>query len=1046
MGSMADMQKGCHNLKFTARSRTRSGNNVDSGLQTVLFVHIPPKIRKAVLSVCIVTYGGLLLPTSYGQQTSAAMTGRVIREVQLVPATALQDEDLKRSQPLRVGDPFQPDDAARAIDSLYATGRFEDISVELEAEQAGVRVRIVTKPRWFVGGVTVRGKMTPPPNRGQLAASGPFTLGAPFQEEDLNTALESIKALLSANGLYEAVVAPSVRRDPDAQQVFISFQVSEGKRAKYEQPVLHGDTTLLSEGTILRATGWRIPLIHIWRHVTDNRTRSGIQDIQSKYQGKDRLSAKVELEKLEYNAETRRVQPTLNLEPGPKVIVKASGAKVSKKILKRYVPVYEERAAYTDLLVEGKRNLQDYFQSRGYYDVEVDFRSSPVENDVETIDYVIERGERYKLKHLEIVGNRYFNDESIRERMFITPASFSVWRGRYSEAFRRKDEDNIRNLYTSNGFHDVKVSATVERDYKGKEGDFAVTVNIDEGPQWLVDHVTLTGVQQLPREQVVSQLTSLEGQPFAEASLMRDRSTVLSYYFSRGFPDADMKVEWTASETPQHTNVTYTVQEGRGQYVRDVLVSGLRTTRQSIVDHRMTLKPGDPLSPVEQASIQKKFYDMGVFARVDTAIENSEGDTDHKYVLYNFEEAARYNVAFGLGAQVGRFGTPSTSSLSNPGGQNGFSPDVSLDVNRLNFLGKGHTVSFRGHYSTIERRASLSYLQPRFQNTEGRNLTYNLLYEDTLNVRTFSSKRQEASVQISQQFTKTLTGLFRVSYRRVSITDVIIPVLLVPQLVQPVRLGMISANFSHDRRDNASDPHRGVFNTFDVGLSTKYFVSERSFARVLGRNATYHRLSRTVVLARQTQFGLILPFAPPAGISAEQSVPLPERFFGGGADSLRAFAFNQAGPRDTGAALVEGGPTSQPTGFPLGGNALFFNNVELRFPLLGQNVQGVLFHDMGNVFSRIGNVSFRFKQKDLQDFDYTVHAVGFGIRYKTPVGPIRGDLAYSINPPSFNGFNGTPQQLLQCNPSMPNPSLPYCTPSRQSIGHIQFFFSIGQTF
>ena len=85
-------------------------------------------------------------------------------------------------------------------------------------------------------------------------------------------------------------------------------------------------------------------------------------------------------------------------------------------------------------------------------------------------------------------------------------------------------------------------------------------------------------------------------------------------------------------------------------------------------------------------------------------------------------------------------------------------------------------------------------------------------------------------------------------------------------------------------------------------------------------------------------------------------------------------------------------------------------------------------------------------QKDLQDFDYTVHAVGFGVRYKTPVGPVRGDLAYSINPPAFNGFNGTPQQLLQCNPNVPNPSLPYCIPSRQSVGHIQFFFSIGQTF
>ena len=131
----------------------------------------------------------------------------------------------------------------------------------------------------------------------------------------------------------------------------------------------------------------------------------------------------------------------------------------------------------------------------------------------------------------------------------------------------------------------------------------------------------------------------------------------------------------------------------------------------------------------------------------------------------------------------------------------------------------------------------------------------------------------------------------------------------------------------------------------------------------------------------------------------------------------------------------------------MGGNALFFNNTELRFPLIGENIQGVFFHDMGNIFSSLGDISFRYKQKDLQDFDYTVHAVGFGVRYQTPVGPVRLDLAYSLNPPSFNGFSGTPDQLLQCNPNAsPSAEPSYCQPSRQSVSHFQFFFSIGQTF
>jgi outer membrane translocation and assembly module TamA len=233
----------------------------------------------------------------------------------------------------------------------------------------------------------------------------------------------------------------------------------------------------------------------------------------------------------------------------------------------------------------------------------------------------------------------------------------------------------------------------------------------------------------------------------------------------------------------------------------------------------------------------------------------------------------------------------------------------------------------------------------------------------------------------------------------------------------------------------------------DFGLATRLLGSERSFTRLLLRNATYHRITRSTVLARQTQFGWIAPFAAPEGLTDETSVPLPERFFGGGAESLRAFPYNQAGPRDTGQAVVAGGPSSQPTGFPLGGNALLFNNTELRFPLLGANIGGVFFHDMGNVYGTIGRLSFRWKQRDLNDFNYMVHAVGFGIRYRTPIGPIRGDLAYSLNPPSYLGFSGTPEQLIQCDPNKPISQLPsFCQSTRQTVGHFQFFFSIGQTF
>jgi outer membrane protein insertion porin family len=983
---------------------------------------------------------GVLLVLPLGIAQVSRFEGRPITDVQFSPAQTLDQADLDRAQPLKKDERLRAEDVTHAIDGLFATGRFDDIAVEAEPSGNGVLIRFVVKNAAFVGGVAITGKTKLPPNRGQITTAAQLNLGAHFRDEDVKYSVQSITNLLKSDGFYEAQVDPKIERDDKAQQVFVTFAVKEGKRAKFGEPTIAGETKL-SDATIFRVTGWRIAIVHWWRQVTNSRVHDGIQRLLAKYAKQDRLRAQVELKELDYDAQQNRVRPSLNIDPGPKVKVTSIEDKVSRRVLKRYVPVFTEGTVDNDLLAEGQRNLRDYLQSQGYYDADVQFRILPAQDDLERIEYAISRGPRHRLTSLNLSGNKYFDNDTLRERMFIEPASFRVRRGRYSEAFLRKDEENIKNLYLSNGFRDVKISsATVQ----GQAGDVSLTIRITEAPQWLIDRLEITGVNQVGLDQLTPLLAVSAGQPFSDAAMTADRDTILTYYYDHGFPAATFNASSQPSGAPQHVNVTYTIVEGERQYVREVLTSGFRVTRPSHVEKRITLKPGDPLSPTQQTGIQKQFYDMGIFARVDTAIENPDGDTRDKYVLYNFDEANRYTIAVGLGAQVARFGTPNTNSLGSPAGSTGFSPEFSLNVSRLNFLGLGHTVSARGVYSNIEKRGSLSYLQPRFREMDGRNITYSLLYDNTLDVRTFAARREEGSVQVSQSFSKSLTGVFRFAYRRVSVSSIVIPTLLIPQLVQPVRVGMLSATLVQDRRDNPADPHRGIYTTADFGIATSYFGSQRDFGRVLVRNATYYRITRDLVLARQTQFGVIAPFSPPAGISAQESIPLPERFFSGGADSLRGFAYNEAGPRDTGAPLSPGQPASAPTGFPLGGNALFANNIELRFPLIGDNIQGVFFHDMGNVYTTLGNMSLRYHQNNNQDFDYANQAVGFGVRYRTPVGPIRVDVAYSLNPPSFVGFQGTPLQLLQCGPNAPPTGA--CQSVPQTTGHFQFFFSIGQTF
>ena len=991
--------------------------------------------------VCVAAF----LPASLAMAQTSAFEGKPIADIQFPNGQPLDPADLARALPLKKGRALHSVDVAEAIDGLFATGRFDDIIVEAEPSGEGVIVRFVTQNARFLGGTSVEGKVLESPNRAQLDSGAQLTLGAPFHDSDVAEAVDRIHRLLQANGFYEAQVTPTVEQGDDAQQIFLNFRVDEGKRARYDTPTITG-VAKLPDATIIRATGWRFPIVHWWKHVTSSRTRSGSQGVLNKYGGKNRLMARVDLKKLDYDANRRRVHPELDIDAGPVVKITAVETKVSRRVLKRYVPVFQERAVDQDLLRTGQLNLQEYFQSQGYYDVSVAFQVQPVHDDQQTVEYAITRGMRYKLVRVSVSGNRYFDTASIRERMFIQPAGFLILRhGRYSEAFRRRDEESIANLYKSNGFRDVKVESEVMRDARGQTGSIAVTMHVDEGSQWMVDDLAIHGATQFKPAELPS-LASSTGQPFSEVNIANDRETVLTFYYTRGFPKATFNASWQQG-TPRHVRVVYNISEGDREYVRNVLTSGLKTTRQSLVDRAITLKAGDPLSPTAQTNIQKSLYDLGVFANVDTAIENPDGETDHKYVLYHFDEANRYTFSLGFGLQLAQFGTPNSTSLAAPGGTTGVSPEGSVTVSRQNFLGLGHTVSLQGVYSSIEKRGTLTYLQPRFLNVDGQSLTYTLIYDDTLDVRTFAARREEASVQLSRKFSKSLTGVFQASFRKDNVSDIVIPVLLVSQFLQSIRIGMLSANFVQDRRDNPGDPHHGMYNTASFGLSGKFFGSQRSFARALVRNATYYSLRKNLVFARQTQFGVIVPFDAPAGIDAQESVPLPERFYAGGADSLRAFPFNQAGPRDIGAQLVPGGPSSEPTGFPLGGNALFINNLELRFPFLGQNIQGVFFHDMGNVYSSLGDLSFRYHQKNAQDFNYMVQAVGFGIRYRTPVGPVRADFAYSLNPPSYVGFSGTPSQILNCNPNVPQSQLPsYCQSTPQSISHFQFFFSIGQTF
>lgn len=973
--------------------------------------------------------------------------GKIVMAIEYEPASQPIDaRDLHRMQIVEVNRPLNPAQIATTIDRLWSSGLYSNIVVDAEPRGNGVALRFITTPRPFIGHVGAAGDINQPPSRGAIISDSQLYLGQPFDPDALEEARQNLEQELQNNGLFESSIGVATVQDPITHDTTIRFVVEAGKRARYEAPVIQGDVKL-STSTIIRATGWRWPVIHKWRQVTQALTDKGQDGIQRAYAKRDRLTASVDMTSLDYDAQTNRAKATFQINAGPKITINAVEAKVSKSKLRQFVPVYTEESVDNDLLTMGARNLQDYFQSKGYPDVNVTFRREPVKNDHEVINYYIATGPRRKLVNIDIEGDTYFTPETLRERMFLKTSSLLMRYGRYSEAFRQSDEAAIAALYMDNGFQNVKVTSTVQTNYKNDPSNIGVVFHIDQGKQWKVARLTIEGNNRLDLAPIRKELSSIEGQPYAVVNIAADRNRILAYYYSKGFLSANFKGRTAPGSEPDTMDLTYRIREGPQEFVREPVISGLYRTKPSLVKKYITVTDGEPISMDQVNNDARILTSLGVFANVNTAIQNPDGATRYKYVLYDFDEAARYTFNIGLGAIVGQFGQ-TTSNVTQPGGAKGFSPIVSFNVNRLNMFGIGETLSLQTYYSSLEQRESLNYIIPRFLGGLNRTLTVSALYDTTQNVQTFSSQRIEGSVQTSQRFNRASTVLLRFAYRRVGTSNINIPALLIPQYLQAVRIGILSASYVQDHRDNPADAHRGFWNTLDTGLAGNFFGSQRNFVRVLGRNATYTPIGRNLVFARQTQIGAIIPFGVPAGVSNFEDIPLAERFYGGGSVSMRGFGDNQAGPRDIGTASeLPGPPTSTPTGFPIGGNALFFNTVELRFPLLGENISGVLFEDMGNIYTNFNKISFAYHQGSDQNFNYAVQAPGFGIRYKTPIGPIRVDVAYALNPPRFLGFNVNEsiQELLKCTPADIGHT-PGCVATPQQLGHFQFFFSIGQAF
>jgi len=977
----------------------------------VIRISVPHRSGVALLFTILLTARLFQAQESDSEvESRTAYQGENVASVELVANPHLDIESLRALVLQKPGQPYSQEKVQASVTAIEETHRFTGVRTFLTPEPKGLRVTFVLEPAYYVGMIEF-----PPADRHftyiQLLQvvnfASDISYDHPFDKAQVPVAEAGLQRFLKQSGYFRAQVHEETQMDDSHHLVNLIFHVDMGPKARIGNVEIAGTTAQKMHRLTHAVQSWRARftggLMKPGKTYSEERVKQAISLIKRSLSQQHYLASQVTVEAPAYDLQTNRVNIVFRVDPGPEVIVRITGARLtfipflSGREARKLIPIYSEGIINRDLVDEGQQSLIDYFQKKGYFDVKVDTSFERRPGNV-SVSYAIDKGKKYKVSQIVLAGNRALGSHELLAHIPIKKAHLFT-HGAFSAHLLKTSVSNIEALYQNTGYEEVKVTPkTVKQGHK-----LQISFTIAEGPRTTVASITVVGnttisYQELSKGQGF-QLHS--GDPFSPGKLNSDRNQIIATYLDHGYPRVEVKTQLRRVPNEQHRlDVTYTITENQLVRIRNVLYEGQNQTRICLLRRTSGLKPETRLNQRQLLQSETRLYNLGIFDWASVELkEDVDGKTEDD-TMVRVHEAKRNQINYGFGFEVERRGgSVPSGTVAVPGlppisvgnhevasSQGTYaSPRGSIEFVRRNMRGLGETASFSALGSRLDQRVLASYAAPHLMGTKWSGLA-SLSWERTTENPLFGAELATAAVQLERILNrKTNTSLqLRYDFNHTSLSELLVPELVLPQ-DRNVKLSTVSGAFIRDTRDHPLDAHKGSFTTLNLGITPTAFGSSANFVRLLTQYATYKPI-HGVVWANSIRLGFAKAFS-------NSFVPTSELFFAGGGTTLRGFPIYEAGPQRIVpfCNVLTGTTGCVNISVPVGGRQLFIFNSEIRFPLkwIMRPLGGVLFYDGGNVYNAINFSQFVN--------NYT-NTIGVGLRYSTPIGPIRIDVGRNLNP------------------------------------------------